>query len=287
MKPALRETIAEQLEQLEPLDTVAEPLQRAVRAAVPEESELKDLLSGTCLGHPLHPPLTDIVVGAWTSALILDVIGGDGSRKAADRLVAAGVVAAVPTAAAGLSDWAELGGGTRRVGSVHLFGNTTALLLHALSWTARKRGERTRGVVLSALGFAIASFSAWLGGHLSFGQGVGVNQTAFVEAPEEWIAVLDEAQLPENELVGARADGTGVLLLRRGSQLYALADRCSHRGCALHEGKLDGERVICPCHGSTFRLDGSIVKGPATSPQPRYDVRIEGDRVEVRRSKGR
>ncbi len=77
------------------------------------------------------------------------------------------------------------------------------------------------------------------------------------------------------------------MLLRRGSQLYALADRCSHRGCALHEGKLDSETLTCPCHGSTFRLDGSIVKGPATSPQPRYDARIEGGRIEIRRQTGR
>jgi nitrite reductase/ring-hydroxylating ferredoxin subunit len=226
------------------------------------------------------------VVGSWTSALILDLVGGEGAGPAADRLVAAGVIAAVPTAAAGLSDWAELTGGTRRLGSVHALGNTTALLLHAASWIARKRGNRRRGVALSALGFAIASFSAWLGGHLSFGLGVGVNQTVFDEAPEKWTAVLDEAELPDNELVGTRADGTGVLLLRRGSQIYALADRCSHRGCPLHEGTLNGDTVTCNCHGSTFRLDGTVAKGPASSPQPRYDARIENARIEIRRPSG-
>src|SRR5215211_1463237 len=125
--------IAERIEELEALDTVSEPLQRAVRIAVPQESRVKDLLSGTWLGHPLHPPLTDAVIGAWTSALLLDLFGGKGARAASDRLVGIGVLAAVPTAAAGLSDWAELRDGSRRVGSVHAIGNTSALVLHVLS----------------------------------------------------------------------------------------------------------------------------------------------------------
>src|ERR671936_1490157 len=107
MEPVVREAVAERIEQLDVLDPVSEPLQKAVRALVPQESQLKDLLSGTWLGHPLHPPLTDVVIGAWTSALLLDLFGGKQGEQSADRLVAAGVVAAVPTASAGLSDWAE------------------------------------------------------------------------------------------------------------------------------------------------------------------------------------
>jgi uncharacterized membrane protein len=197
VKPLARETVAEGIERLEALDVVSAPLQKAVRSAVPQGSELKDLLSGTWLGHPLHPPLTDVVIGAWTSALLLDLVGGKDDEEAADSLVAAGILAAIPTASAGLSDWAELRGGTRRVGTFHALGNTTALLLHALSWFARRRGNRGRGVTLSALGYGVATFSAWLGGHLSFRKGVGVNQTAFEEAPSEWTPVLEEAELEE------------------------------------------------------------------------------------------
>jgi nitrite reductase/ring-hydroxylating ferredoxin subunit/uncharacterized membrane protein len=283
MEPVAREAIAERIERLEALDAVAEPLQKGVRTAVPQGSELKDLLSGTWLGHPLHPPLTDVVIGAWTSALLLDLVGDEDHEEAADRLVAAGVLAAVPTAAAGLSDWAELRGGSRRVGSVHALGNTTALLLHIFSWAARRRGARRRGVALSALGYAAATFSAWLGGHLSFGKGIGVNQAAFEDAPSEWTAVLDAAELEEGKLTGAQANGLGVLLVREGEGLYALADRCSHRGCSLHDGELNNGTVTCPCHGSTFRLDGSIVRGPATSPQPAFAVRTHQGRVEIRR----
>jgi nitrite reductase/ring-hydroxylating ferredoxin subunit/uncharacterized membrane protein len=259
-------------------------LQKAVRVAVPQESNLKDLLSGTWLGHPLHPPLTDVVIGAWTSALLLDLVGGKDAQKAADRLIATGILAAVPTASAGLSDWAELRGGSRRVGIVHALGNTTALLLHTVSWFARRRDDRSRGVALSALGYGVATFSAWLGGHLSFAKGVGVNQTAFEEAPSEWAPALDEATIEEGTPIAARTDGVAVVLVRKGEQLYALADRCSHRGCSLHEGKLNPDDTLtCPCHGSTFRLDGSIVKGPATSPQPAFDARRNEGKIEVRR----
>lgn len=285
MEPAVREQIAERIETLEALDPISDPLQKAVRTVVPQESQLKDLLSGTWLGHPLHPPLTDAVIGAWTSALLLDLLGGERAEDAADLLVAAGILAAVPTAAAGLSDWADLRGGSRRVGTMHAIGNTTALLLHSLSWAARKRGNRSRGVALSALGYAAASFSAWLGGHLSFAKGVGVNQTAFQDAPDEWTPLLDESQLEEAQLTGAQTNALGVLLVRKGEQLYALADRCTHRGCSLHEGKLNADdTVTCPCHGSTFRLDGSIVKGPATALQPRYDVRTSEGKIEIRQT---
>src|ERR671923_3077163 len=119
MEPAARWTIADRIERFELLDAVSEPLQKAVRSAVPQESGLKDLLSGTWLGHPLHPPLTDVVVGAWTSASLLDVLAPVSGRKGADRLVAIGVLAAIPTAASGLSDWAELWGSQQRIGAVH------------------------------------------------------------------------------------------------------------------------------------------------------------------------
>lgn len=285
MEPALPEAAVKRIERLRALDPVADKLQAAVRGLVPPESQLKDLLSGTWLGHPVHPLLTDAVIGAWTSAAILDLVGGEDGERAADRLVAVGILAAGPTAVTGVSDWAELRGGTRRIGSVHAIGNTTALALHGMSWAARKRGARRRGIALSLLGYGLAGFSAFLGGDLSFRLGVGVNQTAFEDVPHEWTAVMDESQLEEGRLIGAQAGSVDVLLVRRAGRMHALADRCSHRGCALHRGKLnDDDTVTCPCHGSTFRLDGSIVKGPATAAQPSFEVRTNAGVVEVMRS---
>jgi nitrite reductase/ring-hydroxylating ferredoxin subunit/uncharacterized membrane protein len=283
MEPLFRELVAHRIEQLESLDQVSKPVQDAVNRAVPPDSQLKDLLSGTWLGHPLHPLLTDVVIGAWTSAAILDLLGGRSSRSAADRLIAVGCLAAVPTAAAGLSDWAELWGGVQRVGITHAMGNVTALLLQTLSWRARKRGRRVRGKLWSALGMAVAGGSAYLGGHLSFGKGVGVNQTAFDSYPSRWKVALEEAEVEEGSMKKATVAGMPVLVARVGGEVYAIHDKCSHRGCGLHSGTLADTSVVCPCHGSTFRLaDGSIVKGPATAPQPAFEVRVRDGKIEVR-----
>lgn len=282
MKPLRLVRVADRVGELSALDGIAEPLQKAVRAAAPQSSTLKDGLSGTWLGHPAHPPLTDVVIGTWTGALLLDLLEGERAEKAAQNLLAAGILAAVPTAATGLSDWAELRGADRRVGSVHALGNVTGLVLNILSWSARRRGRRSLGVALSTLGYGAAGVSAWLGGHLAFSKGIGVNRTAFDATPSEWTPVCRETELEERRLTEAQAGHVAVMLVRSRGAIYALADSCSHRGCALHEGELSGETVICPCHGSTFRLDGTIVTGPATSPQRRYRTRIHDGMVEVK-----
>jgi nitrite reductase/ring-hydroxylating ferredoxin subunit len=283
MRAVLRERVAGPLERLAVLDRPAGPLKALADRYIPVGSTTKDLLSGTWLGHALHPVLTDVVVGAWTSAFLLDLVPGRRTRVASDRLVATGIVAAVPTAAAGLSDWADVGGAARRVGVLHAAANTTALGLYTASWLARKRGRRVQGWWLSTSGFWVAFFSAYLGGHLSFAKGVGVDQTAFEQGPTDWEQVASEADLQEGELTQASANGVGLLLVRRGGTVHAISDRCSHRGCSLHTGELVGDTVVCPCHGSTYRLaDGAVVHGPATGPQPAYEVRVRDGKVEVR-----
>jgi len=283
--PFARTTLAARIERLRLLDGVAGVLQKGVRAAVPSGSAAKDVLSGTWLGHPVHPPLTDLVVGSWTSAWVLDSFGGRRAQGAADALVAAGIAVAVPTAASGLSDWAELREGTRRVGLVHALGNTTALTLHVLSLRARRQGRRPTGRALSLLGLSVAGVSAWLGGHLSFGRGVGVDQTAFEDFPTAWTSVADADAVAAGKPIRRSAGGYGVLLVRSGTAIHALADRCSHRGCSLADGTVADGRITCACHGSTYELaDGLVVKGPATAPQPVLEVRVREGRVEVRRS---
>lgn len=284
MEPIVREALVQRLERLEALDPIAQRLREIVRRMIPQESQLKDALSGTWLGHPVHPPLTDVVIGAWMSAAFLDWFGGNDSERAAERLVGLGVVAAVPTAMAGLSDWADLFGGRRRVGSLHAIGNTTALGFQSMSWLARKRGRRGLGLGLSMMGGAVATASAWLGGHLSLGLGVGVNQTVFESLPSEWTPIIEEDRLQEGKLQHASVDGVSIAVVKSRDRIHAMVDRCSHRGCSLHEGKFDGTTITCPCHGSSFRLDGTIVKGPATSPQPSFDVRVTSGRVEIRSS---
>jgi nitrite reductase/ring-hydroxylating ferredoxin subunit/uncharacterized membrane protein len=283
LRPAGREAIAARLERLTFLDPVSGYVQRGVRAAVPQDTAAKDVLSGTWLGHPIHPPLTDVVVGSWTSAWLLDLFGGQMARSGSELLLGTGIATAVPTAAAGLSDWAELRGGTQRVGLVHAFGNTTALTLQVMSLRARLRGDHSKGVGLSTLAMGVAGMSAWLGGHLSFGRGVGVNQTAFEDFPAAWTALTDDSQLEPGKPIRRSAQGAGVMLVRHHGVIHALADRCSHRGCSLADGTLREGTITCKCHGSTFTLDGRVVTGPATAPQPSLEVRVREGKIEVRR----
>jgi nitrite reductase/ring-hydroxylating ferredoxin subunit/uncharacterized membrane protein len=269
------------------IDGPAKAVGKAIRDAIPK-GPVKDGLSGTWLGHALHPLLTDAVIGPWTSALILDAVGGEDSEKAADLLIGVGIAASLPTAISGANDWADTevaDDSIRRVGAVHGVLNTTALALFGASLAARRAGSRGRGKALAAAGGAVLAVSGHLGGHLSYSQGVGVEQTAFDAGPEEWTATIAAAELGEGQSVCARADGTPVLLTRRDGTVYALHDRCSHRGGSLSEGAVEDGCVTCPLHGSTFRLrDGAVERGPAAGPQPAFDVReSSGGRLEVRR----
>jgi len=276
--------LAERVERIDALDRFSRPVRSVVYQLVPSGTPVKELLSGTWLGHPLHPVLTDVVLGSWTSAAMLDVVGGRDTRKAAQRLIGLGVLAAVPTAAAGFADWSDLRAEPQRVGLVHATGNVSALALMALSWNARRRGKGIRGRLYAMLGMAAGLGSAWLGGHLSFGRGVGVNQTAFEALPSGWHPATSLEALPEGKPTRADVDGTGILLYRHDGEIDAIADRCSHRGCPLHKGTInDDHSVTCPCHMSTFRLsDGAILRGPASAPQPSYQTRVRDGRVEVR-----
>ena len=151
------------------------------------------LLSGTWLGHPLHPLLTDVVLGSWTSSLVLDLVGGPKAQPAADKLVAVGILSALPAVAAGLSDWADVSGQARRMGVLHAAGNAAALALFTASLTARRRGCRRLGVGLSLLGAAAAATAGWLGSHLTYSLGVGVNEAVFESPPEDWTAIRGDA----------------------------------------------------------------------------------------------
>lgn len=245
---------------------------------------LKDLLSGTWLGHPLHPVLTDVPIGAWTGAMALDVLGGKRSRGASDALVGLGLLGALPTAVTGLSEIADtVDRHERSLAAAHAVGNIAAVLVYAVSLIARKRGNPRTGVMLSTAGWAAVLGSGFLGGHLAFRKGVGVDRTVFEPSIPDWTAAMSEDALPEGKPTRARVGGTDVLLYRAAGRIYALATRCSHRGGPLHKGRVEDLRVTCPWHLSTFDLrDGSIVRGPATAPQPEFEVRVADGTIEVR-----
>ena len=275
--------LVDAIEHFDRLDGVASAIAKAVGKAV-QPRPVRNTLSGTSLGHPLHPVLTDFPIGAWTMATVLDTVGGPASEPAADILVAVGIATAVPTAAAGLNDWSDTQGKSRRVGLVHAVANGSALCLFSSSAAARASGNRTVGKALGLAGFGVLMFGGFLGGHLSFGNAVNVNKTAGRTGPKEWTPVMAESELADGEHRKVDAGKVSVLLYRSGSGILALDSVCSHMGGPLEEGTIADGCVTCPWHGSTFRLgDGHRVRGPATTPQPRYEARVNDGQIEVRR----
>ncbi len=274
--------IIDRIERANALDAVTKPLVALAGKAV-RPRLVRNLASGTPLGHPLHPMLTDVPIGAWGASALLDAVGGRASEPAADLLVLAGIAAALPTAASGLNDWSDTYGPDTRIGLVHAGANSCALLLYVASALARRRGHRVAGKALGLLGLGAVTAGGYLGGHLSFTKGVNVNRVAWEHQPEEWTAVLADAELADGEHRKVDADGTGVLLHRASGGIQAIAATCSHMGGPLDEGTIADGCVTCPWHGSVFRLsDGSIERGPACVPQPVYQTRVADGTIEVR-----
>ncbi len=286
--PPPTDPLIDAVEGAEVLDAPAQAIGKQVRDIF-GPGTLRDALSGTWLGHALHPILTDVVVGSWTSATILDLIGGDDDGAAASRLIGVGIAAYGPTAVTGTVDWADseaVDERVRRAGLVHAAANLTALGLYAASLAARRKGDHGRGKLLSLAGAGVLSAGGFLGGHLSFARGVGVNQTAFDEGgvPEEWEDAMAASDLTAGEPKSVVVGKTPVMLIRHDDGLHAVHDRCSHRGCSLGDtGELEGEIVTCGCHGSQFDVrDGSVQRGPAATPQPVYEARESDGRIQVR-----
>jgi nitrite reductase/ring-hydroxylating ferredoxin subunit len=254
-----------------------EAVQDAV-TSVPQP--IRDVLDGVWLGNPLHPALTDVPLGAWTTAAALDLAG----REAADEALAVGVLAAVPAALTGLNDWSHLKGMERQVGVVHALVNSGALTLNIGSLALRRGGHRRLARVLSGVAFLGTLYSAHLGGRLSFGYGVRVNHTAFEHPRERYAPVIDASELDDGKLHGVELEGERVVLAKCGDdEVCAVSAVCSHMGGPLDEGTRDGDAVVCPWHGSRFDLrTGAVEGGPAVFPQPRYETRIRAGKVEIR-----
>jgi nitrite reductase/ring-hydroxylating ferredoxin subunit/uncharacterized membrane protein len=280
------EPLVRAIESAEFLDPVAQKVGKTVRGAL-SGGPIKDAFSGTWLGHAVHPMLTDVVIGSFTAASLLDLLAPGDDGRASERLIALGLTAYLPTAVAGASDWADseaVDNVVRRVGIVHSASNAVGATLYSASLRARRRGARGRGAALGFAGMAVMAAGGYLGGHLSFTKGVGPAQTVFDPGSTDWTAAADATQLPEGRPTRVIVGDTPVLVLRDGELIYAIHDRCSHRGCSLSEGEVEGTEIVCGCHGSRFDLrTGALLGGPATSEQPAFQVRVRDGVVQVRR----
>lgn len=277
--------LVDPLERLAALDTAVAPLQRLVRTVLPP-GPVRDALHGSWLGHPTHPMLVQVPIGAWLSAVLIDRLPG--TARLSRALIGVGVVAAVPAAVAGVTDWSELHEQQMRVGLVHAAANTGALALFTASWAARRRAVPGPGRRTALAGFLLAGAGGLLGGHLAYHQAAGVNHAEAVPhlVRPGWRDAGPSTGLAEGVATRRLVDDVPVLLTRVDGRLHVLAEQCSHLSGPLAEGTVqrrDGRWCVqCPWHGSVFALtDGAVVRGPATAPQPVFEVREVDGAVQV------
>ncbi len=287
MATALEEVIERQ----EWLSTVDAGMQKVADATLGWKGafaqKVRNFLHGTWLGHPLHAALTDLPIGAWTTAAILDgreMATGDPSfSKATDAMVGIGLIGAAGAAVAGLNDWQYTQGTARRLGTLHGLLNSSAAALYLGSWLLRQYGDRKAGQIVGFLGWGTVLFSAYLGGKLVYHEKIGVDHAPREQLPDDFLPIMPENHLVEGELHHVNVNDVDVLLVRRNGKIYALAATCAHMGGPLAEGQLEDNMITCPWHGSTFRLDtGEVIVGPSANTQPAFETRVRAGRIEIR-----
>lgn len=186
------------LDEAEALDPTVEAVEEKLQRVLSDPA--RDVLRGeSWLGHRLHPLLTDAAIGCFTSATVLDLIGGRASGKAAQRLVGLGILSSVPTAMAGATDWLDGDQQVKRTGLVHAAVNTVALMLFVRSWSRRRRGHRVRGALYGLIASSVMGVGGYLGGHLSYRLGSGVQERA------------GEAEPPVVDLTGVSGDAAATV----------------------------------------------------------------------------
>jgi nitrite reductase/ring-hydroxylating ferredoxin subunit/uncharacterized membrane protein len=244
----------------------------------------KDLLNGTWLGHPVHPAVTDVPIGAMTVASLLDL---GGQERAADLAIATGLAAMAASAATGAADAVDAHGRPQVQATVHaslMIGSFGAYLVSLALRVLGPRGLRPFAVLLSWLGYGVLTAGAYVGGDLVFRSGNQVDRHAWRPGGTKWKA-LDVAEVPDGTLVRAMFGAEPLVLVREDGGIRALHATCAHAGGPLDKGTLVDGCVECPWHGSRFRLaDGHVMRGPAVYDQPRYEVReAAGGGLEARR----
>jgi nitrite reductase/ring-hydroxylating ferredoxin subunit/uncharacterized membrane protein len=277
------------------LDDLADSIQPVINQAFSSGGEVghivKDFLNGVWLGHPLHPVITDVPIGAWTMTELLDLLsaarGGDqGLDRASDISLGAGVMAALAAAAAGIADWSDVGGAHRRMGLIHGLINVAGLSMNVASLALRMGGNgKSRALArgLSAAGYLTSAGAAYIGGELIYNLGMAINRNAWNEGPEKYTDVVAADELEDGKMQHYEVDGKDVVIVKHEDGIHAFGGICSHYGCGLWEGKLEEHTVTCQCHGSQYDIrDGSLIHGPATAPVPSYQTRRYGGKVQIR-----
>lgn len=264
------------------LETSAQWLGTALRPLreSPVGGRVFDLLHGRVMGHALHPALSDLPIGLWLGAVVLEVAS---EHRASTILAAGGVIAGLATAATGVADWTVSDGRDRRVGLLHGLTQTVAIALVAGSVVLRIVDVPTGAVVLLVTGAGLSMASAYLGGHLVLGRGVMVDHNAWTVGPRQWTPTVAVTDLENDQPHVADVEGRKILVTRVDGTISVVENACSHAGGPLSMGVVRDGTITCPWHGSCFRLrDGAVLNGPAQVPLPMLEARVRDGIVEVR-----
>lgn len=270
------------IEEVKGLDRVAAVARRVVDQ-IPEGA-VRDALHGVQIGHPAHPLMVQLPIGAWMSAVLLDFVPG--AQRSAHLLVNAGLAMAVPAVLTGAADLARLHERHQRVGVVHAASNNVGVLLFGASSWARARGRHGWGRALAGAGFGLVGLGGMLGGHISYYRAAGANRADYLldQLPSGWHEIGRIADFPDGKPSRVDLGDVPLAVVRRGSDLHALVGVCPHLGGPLFEGKVEDGCLRCPWHDSAFRLaDGVVAHGPATAAAQVLEVSVRDGAVSVRR----
>jgi nitrite reductase/ring-hydroxylating ferredoxin subunit len=281
------ERVVRAIETAAAIDRISEAIRPSAQRMI-GDGRLRDVLTGRFLGHPLHPAGVVVPMTCWLGGTLVDVLAGPHGAPVAQRLIGLGTLSAAPVALSGTADWLDTNGAEQRVGTIHAMANDAAFTMFALSWLQRRRGRRASGIALAITGSAVTGAAAFLGGHLAYRRGVGVDTTAFQSGPESWheLSIDPDARVAPSHVAEGKVGALSFAVIGREREQPpdVMESRCTHRGGPLHEGTADASCIECPWHGSRFdRRTGAVVAGPASSPQPVYDVRVDDGAVMIRR----
>ena len=212
------------------LEAVGMELTQALHIAVVHGSaslrSAVDVLHGIWLGHPLHPALTDVTIGAWTTGLLLDMLGFftrvSALRRRASFLNSLGTFSAIPTALSGLADYSGIKRGAVGEGTLHGVTNSLALVLHLLAWRARARDKQFKSLLFASAGTGLATFGAWVGGSLVYRLRVGVDHSGPPARLADWTPVTAENNLQNGVLLRVEVEDTALVLVRANGLVYAI-----------------------------------------------------------------
>ena len=264
---------------------------------LPGTAFIKNVLHGTWpLAHPLHPAITDVTVGAYTVAVALDawylITKDTAPVRAADFVLLFAQLSSLLAIVSGLTDWKDTFGEERRTGMLHGLIMIAAMFAFGASLLIRANGDldaRTLAIAFSTLGWITVLVGAFFGGEMAYGYGTQVNRQAWSELPTKWqkLEIVAKDLEDRKPVVGKTKAGTEIFVAKIDERIHAIGNRCTHAGGPLNEGTWVGKdrcEIQCPWHGSVFcAKDGGVQNGPATFPEPVFEVRVsDAGAIEVR-----